>query len=212
MKLYSYFRSSASYRVRIALNLKELTAEIVPVNLLSGEQKNSDYMAVNSQQLLPSLVTDEGPILTQSLAIIEYLEETFPTPALLPHSAVERARVRALSLAIACEIAPLNNLSILHYLKDVLHVTDEQKNAWIAQWISKGLSAVEKMLHHASTGVCCHGNSPTLADCVLVPQLFNARRFKVDLSPFPTVIKIGEYLETLPAFASAHPDKQPDAL
>lgn len=211
MKLYSYFRSSASYRVRIALNLKGLPYEAVPINLLKGEQKTDAYKAINPQGLLPALV-EGGHTITQSLAIMEYLEETHPTPALLPKSPAERARVRALCLAIACEIAPINNLGILNYLKDSLSASDEQKNAWIQHWIGKGFSAVEQMLKDGKSGTYCHGNTPGMADCVLVPQLFNARRFNCDLAPYPTIMRIAEHCEEHPAFAAAHPSKQPDAV
>ncbi len=211
MKLYTYFRSSASYRVRIALNLKGLDAEMIPVNLLKGEQKEEQYTKLNPQGLLPSLVTDDEQLLTQSLAIMEYLDEMHPLPPLLPKDPVEKARVRALSYAIACDIAPINNLSILKYLKEELNVSDEQKMQWIQHWIAKGFTALEVMLQDKATGTFCHGDTPTMADCCLIPQIFNAKRFECDLSPYPKIIQIVENCEALPAFAKAHPSKQPDA-
>lgn len=211
MKLYSYFRSSASYRVRIALNLKGLACDLIPVNLLKGEQTHAEYLKLNPQGLLPALV-DGGHTLTQSLAIIEYLEETHPEPALLPKTPRERARVRALTLAIACEIAPINNLGVLHYLKGVLHVSDAQKIAWIQHWIASGFSAVERLLAESPlTGAYCHGDTPTLADCCLVPQVFNAKRFECDLAPYPTLMRIAATCNLHPAFIAAHPDNQLDA-
>jgi len=211
MRLYSYFRSSASYRVRIALNLKGLSYDNIPVNLLKGEQKNSEYLELNPQGLLPTLV-DNGNILTQSLAIMEYLEETQPTPALLPKLPAARARVRAIALAIACETSPVNNLSILQYLQSNLNITDEQKTQWIQHWIGKGFAALEAMLGDGKAGIYCHGDTPTMADCVLVPQLFNARRFNCDLTPYPTIVRIGDVCEKHPAFAKAHPSKQTDSI
>lgn len=210
MKLYSYFRSSASYRVRIALNLKGLKAEMVPVNLLKNEQKGDDYTSLNPQGLLPTLI-DEGHALTQSLSIIEYLEEKYPSPALLPTTPHERARVRALSLAIACEIAPVNNLGVQRYLTDTLRLHEEQKLAWIQHWIAQGFTSLEKMLQSDDTGSFCHGSQPGMADCVLVPQVFNALRFKLDLSPYPTIRRIFDACEKHPAFIAAHPSKQVDA-
>lgn len=210
MKLYSYFRSSASYRVRIALNLKNLDAEIIPVNLLKGEQKSTGYTKLNPQGLLPALM-DDGNILTQSLAIIEYLEETHPDTPLLPKSPADRARVRALSLAIACEIAPINNLGTFNYLKNELEVSDEQKIKWIHHWIGKGFAALEIILNDGESGKFCHGDTPTMADCCLMPQVFNARRFDCDLTPYPKIIQIVENCEAHPAFIEAHPSKQADA-
>lgn len=211
LKLYSYYRSSASYRVRIALALKNLPFELEAVNLLAGEQKSASYASVNPQQLLPALIDEAGHTLTQSLAIIEYLEETHPAPALLPQTPHERARVRALALSIACEIAPLNNVGVLKYLTDTLGVAEDAKNSWYAHWIAKGLTAVEKSLANSSdTGTFCHGDAPGLADCVLVPQIYNARRYECDLSPYPTIRRVYEACEKHPAFRAAHPDNQPD--
>lgn len=211
MKLYSYFRSSASYRVRIALNLKGLQAELIPVNLLKGEQKGEEYKKLNPQQLVPALVDGEHT-LTQSLAIMEYLEEKFPSPALLPQPLHERARVRALALAIACEIAPLANVGPLNFLTQDMKLSDEQKMQWYRHWLAKGFAAVEQLLASSYTGSYCHGSEPTIADCCLVPQLFNARRFDCDLSPYPTIVRIGDHCAQHPAFAAAHPSKQPDAV
>jgi maleylpyruvate isomerase len=210
MKLYSYFRSSASYRVRIALNLKGLPYDIVPVNLLKSQQKSAEYAAVNPQQLVPALI-DNGQVLTQSLAVIEYLDEKYPTIPLLPVAPLERARVRALALAVACEIAPLNNLGPLNFLKE-LGLTDEQKTRWYHHWLAKGFKAVEEMLQNDATGTYCHGAAPTMADCVLVPQVFNAQRFNCDLSPYPTLMRIHAACEKHPAFIAAHPSQQPDAV
>lgn len=210
MKLYSYFRSSASYRVRIALALKGIDYGQETVNLLKGEQKGTDYLKLNPQGLLPAL-ENGGQLLTQSLAIIEYLEETHPNPPLLPKNPHERARVRALSLAIACDIAPINNLGILHYLQQQFAITDAQKTAWIQHWISKGFTALESLLQDGKTGVFCHGDTPTMADCCLMPQLFNAKRFECDLAPYPTILRIAEACDKNPAFIAAHPSRQPDS-
>jgi len=214
MKLYSYFRSSASFRVRIALALKGLDYDYVPVHLLrdGGQQFAADFRAMNPAALVPVLRDDDGKILTQSLAIIEYLEETRPLPALLPPDAAGRARVRAIALAIACEIHPLNNLRVLGYLSETLGVSDEQKNAWYRHWVETGLATVEAMLAgDPGTGRCCHGDAPTLADICLVPQIFNAQRFKAKLDHVPTVMRIHEHCLTLPAFARSVPALQPDA-
>lgn len=212
MKLYGYFRSSASYRVRIALNLKGVDAQQVPVNLREGEQKAAGYQGINPQGLLPSLQHD-GHILTQSLAIMEYLEECFPEPAILPDDPSERARVRALSQVIASDISPLNNLGVLKYLKDDLNVTDEQKDAWYRHWIEKGFSALESLLANSEhTGNFCHWDSPTMADCCLVPQVFNARRFGCPLEAYPTILRIDAICAQHPAFAKAHPSEQQDAI
>ena len=215
LQLYTYFRSSAAYRVRIALALKGLAYESLPIHLLhdGGQQFTSAYRATNPQALVPSLQTDAG-VLTQSLAIIEYLEETAPGQgsALLPADALGRARVRALAQAVACDIHPLNNLRVLRYLTHELGVSEEQKNAWYSHWIDLGLQALEEMLAHSSaSGRFCHGDTPTLADCCLVPQVFNARRFDCDLSAMPTVCDIVARCEELEAFRRAAPMVQPDA-
>lgn len=217
MKLYSYFRSSASYRVRIALNLKGLPCEIVPVHLLrdGGEQLREPYRQLNPDALVPAFVDESGAeptVLTQSLAIIEYLEESYPQPPLLPRGNVDRAYVRSLALTIACEIHPLNNLRVLRYLAWDLKVSEEQKNAWYRHWCEHGLASVEARLARDSrTGRFCYGDTPTLADCVLVPQIANAQRFNCDLSAMSTIMCINQACLELDAFAEAAPDRQPDA-
>jgi maleylacetoacetate isomerase len=210
MKLYSYWRSSASYRVRIALALKGLKAEIVPVNLLAGEQKGDAYRAVNPQMRVPAL-EDNGHLVTQSIAIVEYLDERYPQAPLLPQVPEERAYVRELSLAVATDISPLNNLSQLKYLSEQFGVNEEQKNTWIAHWIANGFAAIEAMLEASPyTSQFCHGASPTMADCLLIPQVYNARRFNCDLSAYPNIERIDANCAALPAFQQAHPDAQPD--
>ena len=213
MKLYNYFRSSASFRVRIALALKGLDYEYASVHLVKGggEQFAAEFRAMNPAALVPVL-DDDGIVVTQSLAIIEYLDETRPQPPLLPSDAAGRARVRAIALAIACEIHPLNNLRVLGYLSKTLSVSDEQRNTWYRHWVETGLATVEAVLAgDAHTGLCCHGDTPTLADICLVPQIFNAQRFKARLDHVPTVMRIHEHCLTLPAFAKAVPALQPDA-
>jgi len=212
MKLYDYFRSSAAYRVRIALNLKGLAPERVFIHLRKGAQRDEGYLAVNPQGLVPALATDDGTVLTQSLAIIEYLDEIAPSPPLLPGKAVDRARVRSLSLAIACDIHPLDNLRVLRYLLHTVGVEEAQKDAWYKYWIDVGLEALEtSVAGNPATGRFCHGDAPTLADVCLVPQLANARRVDMDLSPYPTLTRIEAACQALPAFAAAAPGKQPDA-
>lgn len=213
MKLYTYFRSSAAYRVRIALNLKGLAYDAVPVHLLrdGGEQLQPAYRAVNPAGLLPAL-DDGAAAIGQSLAIIEYLDESRPDAPLLPADAAGRARVRALALTIAADTHPLGNLRVLKYLTGVLNVTEEQKLAWLRHWMGTGLAAFEQLLAtDARTGRFCHGDTPTLADCCLVPQVFNAQRFQLDLSPYPTIMRIHAACAELPAFQQAHPAQQPDA-
>ncbi|HEY3555037.1 MAG TPA: maleylacetoacetate isomerase [Casimicrobiaceae bacterium] len=213
MRLYDYFRSSAAYRVRIALNLKGVVPdERTFVHLRMGNQRAQDYLALNPQGLVPALALDDGTVLTQSLAIVEFLDETHPQPPLLPADAEGRARVRSIALAIACEIHPLNNLRVLNYLVGTLGVSREQKDGWYRYWIDVGFEALEKSLSRdPSTGRFCHGDAPTLADVCLVPQLANARRFSIDLSPYPTLVRIEAECNALPAFASAAPARQPDA-
>jgi maleylacetoacetate isomerase len=212
MKLYDYFRSSAAYRVRIALNLKGIAAERAYVHLRKGEQRSEDYLRMNPQGLLPALVTDDGTVLTQSLAIIEYLDETVPSPPLLPKTAIERARVRSLAQAIACDIHPIDNLRVLRYLLNTVGVEEAQKDAWYKYWIDVGLEALEALVaRDPATGLFCHGDAPTLADICLVPQLSNARRTDLDLSPYPTLLRIDANCQALPAFADAAPSKQPDS-
>ncbi len=217
MKLYSYFRSSASYRVRIALNLKGLSYETIPVHLLKngGEQFTEEYRRLNPAALVPALLddADDDPmVLTQSLAIIEYLEETCPEPSLLPCDPRDRARVRAIALAIACDIHPLNNLRVLRYLVRKLNVSEDDKNAWYRHWCEQGLAAIEaRLANDKHTGVFCHGDIPTLADCCLVPQVANAQRLNCDLSSMPTIMRINTACLLLDAFAKAAPANQPDA-
>ena len=214
-RLYSYFRSSAAYRVRIALALKGLAYETVPVHLVKdgGQQHASGYRSANPQGLVPALQPAEGgPVLAQSLAIMEYLDEVHPQPALLPADALGRARVRALAQMVACEIHPLNNLRVLQYLTQELGVSGAQKDAWYAHWVALGLQAVEDSLARSpDTGRFCHGDTPGLADCCLVPQVFNARRFNCPLDDLPTIRRIVDACEQLPAFQKAAPAAQPDA-
>jgi maleylpyruvate isomerase len=213
MKLYTYFRSSAAYRVRIALNLKSLAYEAAPVHLLrnGGEQLSDAYRAVNPTALLPSL-EDDGHVIGQSLAIIEYLEETQPQTPLLPIAPADRARVRALALSVAADGHPLGNLRVLKYLTGQVGVAEEVKLAWQQHWLRTSLSALEALLaNDPRTGRYSHGDTPTLADCCLVPQVFNAQRFGVDLAPYPTVARIHAACNALPAFQQAHPSQQPDA-
>jgi maleylacetoacetate isomerase len=212
MKLYNYFRSSAAYRVRIALNLKGLRTENVFVHLQKGEQRAPDYLKLNPLGLVPTLVDDDNEVITQSMAIVEYLDEIHPEPSLLPGTPAERARVRSIAQMIACDIHPIDNLRVLRYLTDVLHVTEEQKNAWYAHWVDEGLRAIEaRLAADPRTGRHCHGDAPTLADVCLVPQLANARRFDMDLGPYPTLVRIEAACNDLPAFAEAAPARQPDA-
>lgn len=215
LTLYTYFRSSAAYRVRIALGLKGLpyASEFVHLVHDGGQHHSAAYRAINPQQLVPSLRTEEGNVLTQSLAIMEYLDEAYPdTPALLPADTLGRARVRALAQAVACEIHPLNNLRVLRYLTQELSLSDEQKTAWYQHWMREGLSAMETMLTSSSaTGRFCHGDTPSLADCCLVPQVFNARRFACPTDAYPTIERIVQACEQLPAFVQAAPEQQADA-
>jgi maleylpyruvate isomerase len=212
MKLHGYFRSSAAYRVRIALGLKGLPYEYLSVHIARGRQFEVPFPTLNPQSLVPVLEEDDGRLLTQSLAIIEYLEETRPEPALLPATPEGRHRVRSLALLVACEIHPLNNLRVLKYLTDVLQVTEAQKLAWYAHWVATGLGALESRLAtEPGTGRFCHGDVPGLADICLVPQLANARRFSVDLAPYPTLLRIDAACAALPAFEAALPVNQPDA-
>jgi len=213
MKLYSFFRSSAAYRVRIALNLKGLPYEILPVHLTrgGGEQLAPGYRKLNPQALVPVL-EDAGRMFTQSLAIIEYLEEVYPQVPLLPKDTAARARVRALALAIACDLHPLNNLRVLNYLTGPMGLMDDAKQTWYRHWIAEGLTALEASLAGGpDTGKFCHGDAPGLADCCLVPQLANAYRFKCDVSPYPTLLKIEKSCQALEAFQRAAPGRQPDA-
>ena len=211
MQLYSYFRSSASFRVRIALALKGLPSDYVPVHLVKNEQLQPAYAQLSPAKLVP-LLKDGDALVSQSLAIIEYLDETHPQPPLLPGTAAERARIRSLAMDIACEIHPLNNLRVLRYLVHELKVDEEAKNAWYRHWVETGLETVERRLAaDAATGRFCHGDAPTLADCVLVPQIFNAQRFDCRLDQLPTVMRVFEACMAQEAFQQAQPSASPDA-
>ncbi len=213
MKLYSYFRSSAAFRVRIALNLKGLDYDYAPVHLLrdGGEQLKPEYRELNPDGIVPTLV-DGADILTQSIAIIEYLEETHPEPALLPGTALDRAFIRSVALQVACEIHPIDNLRVLKYLKHTLKVGEQAKDAWYRHWLETGFSSLERRLaNDPRVGVLCFGNMPTLADLCLVPQVFNARRFNIDMSRYPTIERIADHAGQIDAFARAAPGQQPDA-
>lgn len=212
MRLHNYFRSSASFRVRIALGLKGLAYEYVAVNLARGEQLEPHCAELGPAQAVPML--EDGPVkVTQSLAIIEYLDERHPQPPLLPAHAAARARVRSLAQDIACEIHPLNNLRVLRYLVRELGASEDAKNAWYRHWVERGLAVVDRRLaSEAETGRHCHGDAPTLADCVLVPQIFNARRFDCRLDHVPTVMRIFDTCMALPAFDAARPERCPDAV
>ena len=208
MQLYSYFRSSASYRVRIALALKGLDYDYKAVHLPKKEQFSESYAAVSATRLVPLLMDGEH-VLTQSLAIIEYLEETHPTPPLLPSSPLERARVRALALDIACEIHPLDNLRVLRYLVGEMKLSEDDKNRWYLHWVETGLEAVERRLV-AQPSSYCHGQTPTLADCCLVPQIFNAHRMNCRLDHVPQVMRVFEACMKLDAFEQTRPERCPD--
>jgi len=218
LKLYTYFRSSAAYRVRIALNLKGLDVDMAPVHLLrqGGEQLEQAYRSINPEGLVPALVDDneeEGSqVLTQSIAIIEYLDEMYPEPPLLPSAPLDRAYVRGIALSIACDIHPLNNLRVLRYLVRDLGASEDAKNAWYRHWCENGLAALEKRISaDGRAGKFCCGDTPTMADCCLVPQLANARRVDTDLSQMPTLLRIEEHCTQLDAFQQAAPARQPDA-
>jgi maleylpyruvate isomerase len=213
MKLYSYFRSSAAYRVRIALNLKGLAYEYAPIHLLrdGGQQLKPDYRELNPDGIVPTFI-DGDNVLTQSLAIIEYLEETHPEPTLLPGTPLDRAFIRSVALQIACEIHPVDNLRVLKYLKHTLKVGDEAKDAWYRHWLESGFESLEKRLANDSrVGKLCFGDTPTLADLCLVPQVYNARRFNLDMSRYPTIERIVDHAAQIDAFARAAPGQQPDA-
>jgi maleylacetoacetate isomerase len=211
MKVYGYFRSSASYRLRIALNLKGLTAEQSFIHLRKREQTAPDYLAVNPMGLVPSLVEGDRT-LTQSLAIIEYLEEAHPDPALLPRDPLDRAWVRSIAQAIACDIHPINNLRVLNRLRDQLGLDEGARNAWYAHWVAEGFRGVEAMLSaNPRPGAFCFGETPTLADVCLVPQVMNAERLNCPLDDYPTIRRVAAAARALPAFQAAEPDRQPDA-
>jgi len=213
LKLYSYWRSSASYRVRIALNLKAIDHELHVVHLVrdGGQQHAPEYLALNPQGQVPTLVHG-SQVITQSTAILEYLEEVFPEPALLPADAAGRARVRQLAAIIACDTHPLNNQRVLKYLVGELGCDEHAKLAWYRHWVARGLDAFERWQASSdATGPYCHGDSPTLADCCLLPQVYNARRFECDESGWPRIREICQRLEALPAVAAAAPERQQDA-
>jgi maleylacetoacetate isomerase len=210
MRLYSFFRSSAAYRVRIALNVKGVDDEIVTVNLPGGEHRTADFRTLNPQATIPTL-DDDGIVLWQSLAIIEYLDARFPSPKLIPQEPVARARVQALAQLIACEIHPLNNLRVLKYLRGELGLDDAAVNKWYSHWIAEAFGPLETFVARWSGGRYCFGDALSLADVYLVPQMYNARRFACDLAPYPTLARIAAGLEQEPAFALAAPDRQPDA-
>jgi maleylpyruvate isomerase len=213
MKLYTYFRSSAAYRVRIALNLKGLQYDAIPVHLLrgGGEQLQEQYRAINPSGLVPAF-QDDYITLTQSMAILEYLEDEYPQVPIMPDDAAGRARVRELAQIIACDIHPVNNLRVLRYLKHDLGLSEEQKNEWYRHWLVSGLEVLEKHLaRDPSAGPLCHGHKPTIADCFLVPQVFNAQRNGIDVSIYPNISRINALCAEIPAFVAAHPSNQPDA-
>ena len=206
MELFTYYRSTSSYRVRIALALKGLDYQALPVNLLKGEQRGAQYLALNPQGRVPALRTDGGELLVQSPAIIEYLEEVYPQPALLPASAEARAKVRGVAAIIGCDVHPLHNVSVLNQLRQLGH-DDTQVNPWIAHWIGQGLAAVEQLIGDRGF---CFGDEPGLADVYLIPQLYAAERFNVDLSGYPRIARVAALAQAHPAFAKAHPSCQPD--
>lgn len=209
MELYSYFRSSAAFRLRIALNLKALDYTQIGINLLNRDHKSDDYLAINPQGLVPSIKTDEGDVLTQSPAILEWLEEKHPQIPLLPSDAIEKAKVRSWCFQIACDIHPICNLRVINYVANDLGAGEDGKIAWLQQWMSEGFRALEVQL---SQGPFCNGEAISLADVYLVPQVFNALRFKVDMSEFPKITTIYENCIQHPAFIKARPNNQPDAV
>lgn len=213
LSLHSYWRSSAAYRVRIGLNLKDLPYDIVSVHLVreGGDQHRAEYAETNPQRLVPVLQHGQR-MLRQSLAILEYLDEMWPEPALLPATARDRQRVRALAQLVACDIHPLNNLRVLQYFEHDWGVPQPEREVWIRHWITEGFAAFEALLQgNPSTGEFCDGHAPTIADCCLVPQVYNARRFSIDMSPYPTIARIEAACLALPAFDAARPERQPDA-
>jgi len=210
LKLHGYYRSSASFRVRIALHLKGLAFETVSHHLRRGEQRAPAFLALNPQGFVPALETDGG-VLVQSLAIMEWLDETHPAPPFLPSDPAGRARVRALSQVIACDIHPIDNLRVLRYLRQEMGQDEAAVQAWYNHWIAEGFAAFEGMLQQGGTGRFCHGDTPGLADICLVPQIFNSRNYKLDLSPYPTISRIFDACMALPAFVAATPERQPDA-
>ena len=212
MKLIGYFRSSAAFRVRIALNLKGIAVEHASRHLRKGEHRAPDYVALNPQKLVPALVLDDGEVLTQSMAIMEYLEETHPNPPLLPKDPVGRARVRALSLIPTADIHPIQNLRVMAYLREKYDQSEEATFAWSRHWIETGFDAYEaSVAGNRHTGVYSHGDQPTMADMCLVPQVFNAQRHGIDVSVYPNIARINALCIEIPAFVKAHPSNQPDA-
>lgn len=207
MELYTYYRSTSSYRVRIALGLKGLGWQAVPVNLLQGQQRGAGYLALNPQGRVPALRTDQGELLVQSPAILEYLEEAYPDPALLPADAAARARVRGVAAIIGCDVHPLHNVAVLNRLREAGH-GEVQVNQWVGHWVTQGLAAVEQLI---SDHGYCFGAAPGMADVYLIPQLYAAERFAVDLSRYPRIRRVAALAGQHPAFQQAHPSRQPDA-
>ena len=211
LTLYSYWRSSAAYRVRIALNLKQLDHELVSVDLPSDAQHAGEFKALNPQELIPVL-RDGQRVVRQSMAIMEYLDETYPQRPLLPATSRDRARIRSVAQAICCDIHPLNNLRVMQYFEREWAIPQDKREAWMRHWMAVGLASVEAMLaDNPATGEFCEGEDPGFADCCLVPQLYNARRFKLDLSGYPQILRIEAACAALPAFEAARPENQPDA-
>lgn len=211
MKLYSYYRSSAAYRVRIVMNLKQIDYQQQAVNLLTEQELKDDYKKVNPQNMVPVLEHD-GHVFFQSMAILEYLEEIYPEPPIFPETAAARAMVRALANIIACDIHPLNNLRVLKYLSSEFDLPTNSQMGWYRHWIEQGFQAFEAHLEKCSDGLFCFGGKPGMADALLIPQVFNARRFDVEMSAFPVICNIEKHCLKLPAFATAHPGNQPDAI
>lgn len=212
MELYGYYRSSATYRIRIVLNLKKVDWRYHPVSLIDNEQKAARFLAINPAGLVPALDTGDT-VLAQSAAIAEFLEERYPAPPLLPKGHVARAKIREMLHTIGCDVHPLQNLRVLRYLRDEFSQDDASVTRWCRHWIGNGFSTFEKLVADCSTdGRYCFGDALTLADAWLIPQVYNARRFELDLSPYPVIASIDSYCKGLPAFADAHPDRQPDAL
>lgn len=210
-KLYDYFRSSACYRVRIALNLKNISYEQVPIHLVQGKQQNADYQKINPQCLVPALVLPNNEVITQSMAIIEYLEETLSDIPLLPKDPIVRAQIRAFAQIVACDIHPVNNLRVLKYLKHELDVNDDTKMKWYFHWLGLGFDAMESLLQSHQEGPYCFGEKPTLADVCLIPQVYNALRFEFSLEKYPLIHKIHQHCSRQSAFIKALPENQPDA-
>ena len=211
MKLYSYWRSSAAYRVRIALNLKEIDYEVESKHLVAGEHRAPEYLAANPQGLVPAL-EHEGEFFVQSMAIIEYLDAVVPSPRLIPEAAVDRAHISSMAHAIACEIHPLNNLRVMNYLRQELNQDDEKVSSWLEHWMHTGFEALETWaLKYSAHKRFMYGDSVSLADICLAPQMYNARRFEVHLEDYPTLVQIDEHLQTLPSVIAANPDRQADA-